>query len=238
MWSGGPTLKSPGDILKMSEELNQETELPKEEVFTRQQVEQMIAEHVSGLKANNESLLAEKKEATRKFKEAEDARQREHQEALKSAGKMDEFEKTIRSQYDPVIAEKEAKISKMAERILGSERRAVLSSFASDLVTPEVADLLAPFIMTSFDGDKVVTNFIGTDGGVVTTDPEQYRKYLREHKAFSHLLRANAASGGGALGGRDGGAGPHFSEMNEQERSALFKSNPAEFNRQLKASRK
>lgn len=207
-------------------------------MFTAEEVRALIEKEVAGLKANQEALLAEKKEAARKAKEAEEERQRAHQEALKAAGKMDEFEKTIRSQYDPVLAEKDGRISRMAERILGSERKAVLGSFAGDFITPEAVDILAPFVKTEFEGDDVVTKFVGADGNVITTDPEQFRKYLREHKAFSHLIKANAASGGGASGSKGGGAAPAFKDMSEAERIALYESNPAEFERQLKALRK
>lgn len=200
--------------------------------------EQEVAELVAGLKANNEALLSEKKEEARKRKEAEDQRQREHQEALKSAGKMDEFEKTIRGQYEPVLAEKDAKYSALASRILGSERKAVLGSFIGDFITPETVDLVAPFVRTEFEGDEVVTKFVGTDDSVITTDPEQFRKYLREHKAFSHLIKANAASGGGASGGKGGGAAKSFNDMTDAERVELNRTNPAEFKRQLEAQRK
>lgn len=206
--------------------------------FTAEEVKAMIEQEVAGLKANNEALLTEKKEAARRAKEAEDERQRAHQEALKNAGKMDEFEKTIRGQYEPVLAEKDAKYSALASRVLGSERKAVLGSFAGDFITPEAVDIVAPFVRTEFDGDAVVTKFVGADGNVITTDPEQFRKYLREHKAFSHLMRANAASGGGAAGGKSGGAAKTLSEMNDAERIAFSKSDPAEFKRQLEAQRK
>lgn len=200
--------------------------------------EQEVAELVAGLKANNEALLSEKKEVARRAKEAEEARQREHQEALKSAGKMDEFEKTIRSQYEPVLKEKDERYTNLASRVLGSERKAVLGSFVGDFITPETVDLVAPFVRTEFEGDEVVTKFVGTDGSVITTDPEQFRKYLREHKAFSHLIKANAASGGGASGGKGGGAAKTLNEMNDAERIAFSKSDPAEFKRQLEAQRK
>ena len=206
--------------------------------FTAEEVKAMIEQEVAGLKANNEALLSEKKEAARRAKEAEEERQRAHQEALKSAGKMDEFEKTIRGQYEPVLAEKDAKYSALASRVLGSERKAVLGSFAGDFITPEAVDILAPFVRTEFEGDDVVTKFVGSDGNVITTDPEQFRKYLREHKAFSHLIKANAASGGGASGGKSGGAAKTLSEMNDAERIAFSKSDPAEFKRQLEAQRK
>lgn len=210
--------------------------------FSEEQVQRMIAEavekEVAGLKANNEALLSEKKEAARRAKEAEEERQRAHQEALKSAGKMDEFEKTIRGQYEPVLAEKDAKYSALASRVLGSERKAVLGSFASDFITPEAVDILAPFVRTEFEGDDVVTKFVGSDGNVITTDPEQFRKYLREHKAFSHLIKANAASGGGASGGKSGGAAKTANEMSGEERAALLRDNPSEFYRLFPGLRK
>ena len=222
----------------LHEEAGQEDKPAGGETFTREQVEQMIAEQVAGLKANNEALLSEKKEATRKAKEAEEQRQREHQEALKNAGKMDEFEKTIRGQYEPVLAEKDARYSALASRVLGSERKAVLGSFAGDFITPETVDLVAPFVRTEFEGDEVVTKFVGPDGSVITTDPEQFRKYLREHKAFSHLIKANAASGGGASGGKGGGAAKTASEMTGEERAALLRDNPNEFYRLFPGLRK
>lgn len=213
--------------------------------FTAEQVQQMIAEavekEVSGLKANNEALLTEKKEAARKAKEAEEARQQAHQEALKSAGKMDEFEKTIRSQYEPVLKEKEEKYSALANRVLGSERKSVINSFQPmflDDCQAEAAAVVGLMVRTEFEGDDVVTKFVGPDGNVITTDPEQFRKYLREHKAFSHMIKANAATGGGATGGKGGGAAKSFNEMTEAERLELHRTNPAEFKRQLEALRK
>lgn len=200
--------------------------------------EQEVAELVAGLKANNEALLSEKKEAARRAKEAEEERQRAHQEALKSAGKMDEFEKTIRGQYEPVLKEKEERYASLASRVLGSERKAVLGSFAGDFITPEAVDILAPFVRTEFEGDDVVTKFVGSDGNVITTDPEQFRKYLREHKAFSHLIKANAASGGGASGGKGGGAAKTANEMSGEERAALLRDNPSEFYRLFPGLRK
>lgn len=213
--------------------------------FTAEQVQKMIAEavekEVSGLKANNEALLTEKKDAARKAKEAEEARQQAHQEALKSAGKMDEFEKTIRSQYEPVLKEKEEKYSALANRVLGSERKSVINGLQPmfrDDCQADAAAIVGLMVRTEFEGDDVVTKFVGPDGSVITIDPEQFRKYLREHKAFSHLIKANAASGGGASGGKGGGAAKTFNEMTEAERLELHRTNPAEFKRQLEAQRK
>lgn len=206
--------------------------------YTQEEVDALIAKEVAGLKANRDALLNESKEASRRAKEAEELRQREHQEALKAAGKMDEFEKTIRSQYEPILAEKDVRYNSLAARVLGSERKAAIGSFAGDFITPEAVEILAPFVRTEFDGEDVVTKYLDANGNVITTDPEQFRKHLREHKAFSHLLKASAASGGGASGNRGGGAAKTANEMSGEERAALLRDNPSEFYRLFPGLRK
>lgn len=209
--------------------------------FTAEEVQAAIAAavqaEVAGLKAKTDELLAEKKAGDKRRQEAEEARKLAEQKAMKEEGRFDEFEKTIRGQYDPLIAEKDAQLSAMQNRILSSEKNGVIGSLVGDFIDPSAADVLALLVRTEFEGNEVVTKFAGADGKVITTDPAQFRKYLREHKAFSHLLKADAASGGGAAGGKGGGAANSFSEMTEEERKELYRKNPAEFERQLKLQR-
>ncbi len=196
-----------------------------------------LAAAIAGLKAKNEELLTEKKAGDKKRQEAEEEKARLAQEALKQAGRFDEFEKTIRDQYDPVIAEKDKVIAARNDRILSSERKASVLQFADRLIDPSAIDIIGMMVKTEFEGDEVVTKFAGADGKVITTDPAQFLKYLGEHKAFSHLLKADAASGGGAGGGKGGGAATTFENMTEAERLALHRKDPAEFDRQLKLQR-
>lgn len=162
---------------------------------------------IAGLKTKNDELLGEKKSAAQRAKDEEAQRILAQQEAAKSSGKLEEFEKTIRGQYEPQLAERDKRLSVMQERILGSERKSVINSFLGDFVDPSAADVLSLLVKTEFDGDEVVTKFVGADGKVITTEPEQFRKYLREHKAFSHLMKADAATGGGAGGNKNANGG-------------------------------
>lgn len=190
----------------MSEEMQEQAQEP-QKTYT----EQEVAELVAGLKSNNEKLLSEKKDAARKAKEAEDARLMAEQERAKKSGELEEFEKSLRKQYDPLIAEKEARIAAMSDRILGSERKASMGAVLTmgKFIDPSAADLLGQFLKTEFDGDAVVTKFVGADGKVITTDPAKFVEYCKQHPVISHLMQSDAASGGGAAGSKkttDGGA--------------------------------
>ena len=168
-------------------------------------------EEVAGLKANAAALLAEKKEMQKKAKDAEDARLLAEQEKAKQSGELEQFEQSLRKQYDPVIAEKDAKLTALSDRILGSERKAVMGDVLAKgkFIDAAAAELLTQFVKTEFDGDSVVTKFVGVDGGVITTDVDKFIEYCKKHPVISHLMQADAASGGGANGNKNpaGGAG-------------------------------
>lgn len=207
---------------------------PAGKTYTQAELDEMIA----GLKANNDRLLAEKKEAKRQADEAAAARLIADQAAAKKSGELETFEKTLRGEYTPQLEAKDKIIAARNERILSSEKRAAVSALSGMMIDESAADILGVFVRTEFDGDEVVTKFVGADGNVITTDIAQFKKYLCEHKVFSHLIKADAATGGGAGGSKGGGAAKQFSEMNDAERIDLHKSNPAEFDRQMKLLRK
>lgn len=175
--------------------------------YTQEEVDALV----SGLKSNTEKLLAEKKDASRKAKEAEDARLLAEQEKAKQSGELEQFEQSLRKQYDPVIAEKDAKLTALSDRILGSERKAVMGDVLAKgkFIDAAAAELLTQFVKTEFDGDSVVTKFVGVDGSVITTDVDKFIDYCKKHPVISHLMQADAASGGGAGGNKNpaGGAG-------------------------------
>lgn len=202
--------------------------------YTQAELDDLIA----GLKANNDRLLAEKKEAKRQADEAAAARLIADQAAAKKSGELETFEKTLRGEYTPQLEAKDKIIAARNDRILSSEKRAAVSALSGMMIDESAADILGVFVRTEFDGDEVVTKFVGADGNVITTDIAQFKKYLCEHKVFSHLIKADAATGGGAGGSKGGGAAKQFSEMNDAERIELHKSNPAEFDRQMKLLRK
>lgn len=199
-----------------------------QKTYTQAEVDELV----NGLKNQNTALLDEKKKAAQRAKEAEAERVRAQQEAAKQSGQMEEFEKSIRGQYDPVIAEKDGKITKLAERILGSERKAVMGAVIAKgkFIDADAADLIAPFIKVEFDGDDLVTKFVGADGAVITTDVDKFIDYCKKHKVISHLMQADTANGGGAAGNKNptGGAGGEQLTGIEKTRADLRKRLDAE----------
>lgn len=184
-------------------ENTQAEETTSAKTYTEAEVNELVA----GLKKNNEALLAEKKEAARIAKEAKDAQILADQERAKKDGDLSTLEKSLTEQFGKQISEKDARLTMMSERILGAERKSVINSLSGMLVDESAADILGMMVKTEFDGDDIVTKFVDGNGSVITTDPAKFKEWLKGHKAFSHLIKSDAATGGGAGGSKGNPAG-------------------------------
>lgn len=182
---------------------------------------------VAGLKASQEKLLAETKESKRKAAEDAEARRLADIEAQKKAGDLVGLENNLRTEFGTQLEAKDKVIAARNERILTSEKKAVVGSLSGMLIDESASEILSLLVRTEFDGDDVVTKFVGADGNVITTDVEQFKKYLCEHKAYSHLIKADAATGGGANGGKFRGGATNFASMTLTEKAKLANENPA-----------
>ena len=184
-----------------------------EKTYTAAEVEELT----KGMKSKLDELLKEKKTASQAAKDAEAARIAAEQAAAKQVGSMEQLEKSVREQkdaeYQPLIQQFEA----LKARSVASEKRAVLGGFSGDFIAPESVDLVAQLVKTELDGDQVKTQFTDFAGNVITTDPAEFRKWMAKHPAISHLMKADAASGGGASGGKGsgGGAAPKYSALKD-----------------------
>jgi hypothetical protein len=186
-----------------------------EKTFTAAEVDALIAkaveaavpEAIKGLKQKNDELISERRKD----------QERIAREKARADGKLEEFEATIRAQereqYEPVVKSLEA----LKSRTIMAEKKAVLGGFTGDFIAPESVDLVAQLVKTELDGDQVKTQFTDFAGNVITTDPAEFKKWMAKHPAISHLMKADAASGGGAAGGKGSGSGaaPKFSALKD-----------------------
>ena len=198
-------------------ENTQAEETTSAKTYTEAEVNELVA----GLKKNNEALLAEKKEAARIAKEAKDAQILADQERAKKDGDLSTLEKSLTEQFGKQISEKDARLTMMSERILGAERKSVINSLSGMLVDESAADILGMMVKTEFDGDDVVTKFVDGNGSVITTDPAKFKEWLKGHKAFSHLIKSDAATGGGAGGSKGNPAGGAGGTMKRNDFESL-----------------
>lgn len=177
--------------------------------YTAAEVEALINERTNGLKSKVDELLGEKKSAAQKAKEAEQARIAAEQAAARQSGELDKFEQSLRGEFarekEPLVA----KLTALESRVLGESKKAILGGFAADFLAPESIDVIGQLVKTELDGDNIKTQFTDFAGNVITTDPAEFKKWMAKHPAISHLMKADAASGGGAMGGKNssGGAG-------------------------------
>lgn len=199
-------------------ENTQAEETTSAKTYTEAEVNELVA----GLKKNNEALLAEKKEAARIAKEAKDAQILADQERAKKDGDLSTLEKSLTEQFGKQISEKDARLTMMSERILGAERKSVINSLSGMLVDESAADILGMMVKTEFDGDDVVTKFVDGNGSVITTDPAKFKEWLKGHKAFSHLIKSDAATGGGAGGSKTNPGGASGADAIQQKLNAKY----------------
>jgi len=178
------------------------TDAPK--TYTQAEVDEMT----NGLKESRDTLLKEKKQVSLAAKEAEAARVLAEQENAKKSGELDKFEASLRGEFDKERGGLTSKLEALTNRVVGESKKAVLSSFSSDFIATESIDLIGQLVKTEFDGENVKTQYTDFSGNVITTDAAEFKKWMGNHPAISHLMKADAANGGGAPGSKQvsGGA--------------------------------
>lgn len=160
---------------------------------------------MAGIVAQRDSLMDEKKNAQRK---AEAIKLQAEQEIAKKSGELDKFEASLRGEFDKERGGLTAKLEALTNRVVGESKKAVLGSFTGDFIAPESLDLISQLVKTEFDGENVKTQYTDFSGNVITTDAAEFKKWMSNHPAISHLMKADAANGGGAPGSKqvNGGA--------------------------------
>lgn len=193
------------------------------EGITEAQREAILALHaadvdgqVSGLKANRDELLEEKRQAKEAADEARRLAKEESDKlaiaTARSANDLKALEETITSQYSEKLTAAERKHQLLNERIVGSERDGLVGELAG-MFPPKYAVagrmMLKQMVDVSLTDDATSHTFKDMDGNVVTTDKAVFADWLKGQDAFKSLIKGVDSSGGGAAGGSgSGGAAP------------------------------
>lgn len=182
-------------------------------------------EDVSGLKAQRDALLAEKKKAQQDAKAAADAAAKEAADAAKQKGDFEALFKSSEQEREKLQKQYE----QLTQKISTEKRQSVAMSVAAELADGNNAKLLAKFVgeRIKVDGDNTVV--LNANGEPTVSTIDDLKKEFTTSGQFDSLLRGNKASGGGATGSKGGGAAKEvsradFEAMDHGKRAEFAKS--------------
>lgn len=179
---------------------------------------------LEGLKRQNQILLDEAKEAKRLKREADEKLTKEQLDAAKARG---DFEQLYASSEQALAAER----TRLAELTSSIERRdltSAASKIATGIADGENAEILAEFVQRRLkivEGQVKVTD---ASGNLTIASLEDLAKEFQQAPRYAALVRGSQANGGGAAGGKGGGATKTWDQMTGMERVELRRTNPAE----------
>ncbi|RMP49311.1 putative prophage PSSB64-02, Orf26 [Pseudomonas syringae pv. atrofaciens] len=181
-------------------------------------------EDLEGLKRQNQTLLDEAKAAKQRARDAEQAQQLREQEAAKARG---DFEQLFTSSEQALAAER-AKLAELTSTIERRDLSSAASKVATVIADGENAEILAEFIQRRLkvvEGQVKVTD---AQGSLTIATLEDLAKEFEQTPRYASLVRGTQANGGGATGGKGGGATKTWDQMTGMERVELRRTNPAE----------
>lgn len=180
-------------------------------------------EDVSGLKSKVDELLAEKKQAQQKAKEAEEAAKQAAAEAAKKNGDYEALYKSAQAELE----KKTGQFQELQQSIQKKEISSQAMRVASELADGNNIELLKPFIEQRLkytdDGIKVLDQ----TGQPTVSSLDDLKNEFQSSGRYDALLRGNQAAGGGAAGGHSGGGAAkqvtrsQWDSMGHKERAAF-----------------
>lgn len=161
---------------------------------------------IEALKAKNDELIAEKREAQRKAKEREEAAAQAAAEAAAKAGDVEALNKS----WEAKLAKREAELTEALKardsQLMDLTVGATAQRLASELAVPGSADVLLPHIKSRLRYEDGKTVVLDTEGKPSASTVDELANEIRNDKRFAPLIVASMADGGGASGSRGGGA--------------------------------
>ncbi len=190
-------------------------------------------EDTTGLKAQRDALLNEKKEAQRKAKEAEEAAKAAAEEAARKNGDVAALEKSWQEKLAATESNYKNLNESLTKQIHGLTVGQTATKLAAELAISGSADVLLPHIQSRLtveikDGAPSV-RVLDLLGKPTAMTVDELKQEFISNKAFAPLIAASKATGGGASGSGGGGAAKtmkrdQFETMNPVQKMDFIKS--------------
>lgn len=207
---------------------NENEQAPAELDALKKQLDEAL-KGIDALKAKNDELIAEKREAQRKAKEREEAAAQAAAEAAAKTGDVEALNKS----WETKLANREAEFAQALKardsQLMDLTVGATAQRLASDLAVPGSADVLLPHIKSRLRYEGGNTVVLDAEGKPSASTVDELANEIRNDSRFKPLIVASMADGGGASGSRGGGAATlKRSQMTPTEKRAFIEKNGQE----------
>lgn len=168
-------------------------------------------EDTTGLKAQRDALLNEKKEAQRKAKEAEEAAKTLAEESARKNGDVAALEKSWQEKLAATESNYKNLNESLTKQIHGLTVGQTATKLAAELAISGSADVLLPHIQSRLtveikDGAPSV-RVLDLQGKPTALTIDELKQEFISNKAFAPLIAASKATGGGASTTNNSGSG-------------------------------
>lgn len=168
-------------------------------------------EDTTGLKAQRDALLTEKKEAQRKAKEAEESAKAAAEEAARKSGDVSALEKSWQEKLAATESNYKNINESLTKQIHGLTVGQTATKLAAELAISGSADVLLPHIQSRLtveikDGVPSV-RVLDLQGKPTAMTVDELKQEFISNKAFAPLIAASKATGGGASTTNNSGSG-------------------------------
>lgn len=156
----------------------------------------------------------------------------------RKTGNVAELDASWQAKYDKLKADHAKELEKFKGQINTLLIDNVATTMAAELSdSPELlSDIIRKRLTVEDGANGPETRVLDAGGTLSALTIDELKTELKSNKKYAPIIRGSQGSGGGSGGGGNGGgATKSFKDMTEAERVALAKSNPAEYQRQLKA---
>jgi len=196
-------------------------------------------EDTAGLKAKNDELLAELKANKTKAREAEEAARIAAEENARKSGDTEALDRSWTEKHTAALAEKDGTLSALQAQVHSLTVGATAARLAGELAVQGSAavlqQIIEPRLSMELREGKPTVVVLDAERRPTALTVEEFKAQLFNDAALAPLIASSRASGGGATGGKGGGAAKTWDQLTGMERVELRRTNPAEHAR-LKAA--
>lgn len=222
----------------LPEAIQAEYELDGEDYILQAEGEDLSA--LKNAKEHEKAARQKVEKELRDLKEAEEAKikkatEKAREDALKEAREnsdIEALEKSWKAKYDAMVKTKDGEIAALNGAAKETTVTALAKAMAQEISTvPELLqDRIESRLTVELVDGKFTTKVVDAAGQPSALTIEELRKEFVENSALKSIIKAGAASGGGADNSSGGGAtNKPFNEMSAAERKALKDANPERF---------